>query len=121
MSAVLTGLALLPSTATVVLMSTFATRRLLDRLGVKRMLLLGLTAIGLGLLVFSFVTAGGSYLVNVLPGVLLSALGLSMALPAASVGATTGVARSEQALSLTLFWQARKRERNGDRLTKQKK
>src|SRR6266849_8431387 len=62
-------------------------------------LLLGLTAMGLGLLVFSFVTAGGSYLVNVLPGVLLSALGLSVALPAASVGATTGVDRSEQGLA----------------------
>ena len=57
-SALLTGLALLPSTVTIVLMSTFATRRLLDRLGVKRMLLLGLTLMGLGLLVFSFVTAG---------------------------------------------------------------
>jgi MFS family permease len=57
-SALLTGLALLPSTVTIVLMSTFATRRLLDRLGVKRMLLLGLTSMGLGLLVFSFVTAG---------------------------------------------------------------
>ena len=98
-SPVLTGLAILPSTATVVLMSTFATRRLLDRLGVKRMLLLGLTSMGLGLLVFSFVTAGGSYLVNVLPGVLLTALGLSVALPAASVGATTGVDRSEQGLA----------------------
>jgi EmrB/QacA subfamily drug resistance transporter len=98
-SAVLTGLALLPSTTTIVLMSTFATRRLLGRLGVKRMLLLGLTAMGLGQLAFSFVTAGGSYLVNVLPGVLLSALGLSMALPAASVGATTGVDRSEQGLA----------------------
>src|SRR5256885_4660191 len=55
----LTGLALLPSTVTIVMMSTFATRRLLDRLGVKRMLLLGLTAMGLGLLVFSFVTEIG--------------------------------------------------------------
>jgi len=98
-SALLIGLALLPSTVTIVLMSTFATRRLLGRLGVKRMLLLGLTVMGLGQLAFSFVTAGGSYLVNVLPGVLLSALGLSMALPAASVGATTGVDRSEQGLA----------------------
>jgi len=74
-SALLTGLALLPSTATVVLVSTFATRRLLDRLGVKRMLLLGLTSMGLGLLVFSFMRSGGSFLVNVLPGVLLTCTG----------------------------------------------
>ena len=89
----------MPRPLPVVLVSTFATRRLLDRLGVKRVLLLGLTSMGLGLLVFSFVTAGGSYLVNVLPGVLLTALGISVAPPAASVGATTGVERSEQGLA----------------------
>ncbi len=47
-SAVITGLSLVPSTATVVLTSTFATRRLLERLGVKRMLLIGLTSMGVG-------------------------------------------------------------------------
>jgi EmrB/QacA subfamily drug resistance transporter len=91
-SAVLTGLALLPSTATIVLISTLATRRLLDRLGVKRMLLLGQV-------VFSFLTAGGSYLVNVLPGLLLTSVGIALALPSASVGATTGVDRGEQGLA----------------------
>jgi EmrB/QacA subfamily drug resistance transporter len=99
MSAVLTGLALLPATATIVLMSTFATRRLLDRLGVKRMLLIGLTSMGVGQVWLSFMSSGGSYLVNVLPGLLLTSVGIALALPAASIGATTGVDRSEQGLA----------------------
>lgn len=98
-SALLTGLALIPASATIILTTILATRRLLDGLGVKRVLLLGLTSMGLGQLVFSFVTAGGSYLVNVLPGLLLTSLGLALAFPAASIGATTGVDRGEQGLA----------------------
>ena len=98
-SALLTGLALIPSTATIVLMSTFATRRLLDRLGVKRVLLLGLALMGLGQGWLSFMTSGGSYLLNVLPGLLLTSVGIALALPTASIGATTGVDRGEQGLA----------------------
>jgi EmrB/QacA subfamily drug resistance transporter len=98
-SVVLTGLALLPSTAAIVLLSTLATRRLLDRLGVKRMLLLGLTSMGLGQVWLSFLTRGGSYLLNVLPGLLLTSVGIALTLPAASIGATTGVDRGEQGLA----------------------
>jgi EmrB/QacA subfamily drug resistance transporter len=98
-SALLTGLSLIPSTATVILVSTFATRRLLERLSVKRLLLIGLTLMGLGQVWLSFMTSGGSYVVNVLPGLLLTALGIALALPTASIGATTGVDRREQGLA----------------------
>src|SRR2546421_3476950 len=102
-SALLTGLSLIPSTATVILVSTFVTRRLLDRLGVKRLLLIGLASMGLGQVWLSFMTSGGSYVVNVLPGLLLTALGIALALPAASIGATTGVVRREQGLAGGMF------------------
>jgi MFS family permease len=98
-SALLTGLSLIPSTATVILVSTFATRRLLDRLGVKRLLLIGLASMGVGQVLLSFMTSGGSYIVNVLPGLLLTALGIALALPTAWIGATTGVDRREQGLA----------------------
>jgi EmrB/QacA subfamily drug resistance transporter len=98
-SALLAGLSLIPATGTVILTSTFATRRLLDRLGVKRMLLIGLASMGLGQVWFSFMRSGGSYVVNVLPGLLLTAWGIALALPAASIGATTGVDRREQGLA----------------------
>jgi EmrB/QacA subfamily drug resistance transporter len=102
-SALLTGLSLIPSTVTVILISTFATRRLLDRLGVKRLLLIGLASMGLGQVWLSFMTGGGSYIVNVLPGLLLTALGIALALPAASIGATTGVDRRVQGLAGALL------------------
>jgi len=98
-SALLAGLSLIPATATVILTSTFATRRLFDRLGVKRLLLIGLTLMGVGQVWLSFMTSGGSYVVNVLPGLLLTALGIALALPTASIGATTGVDRREQGLA----------------------
>src|SRR5260370_12824144 len=98
-SALLTGLSLIPSTATVILVSTFATRRLFDRLGVKRLLLIGLASMGVGQVWRTFMTSGGSYVVNVLPGLPLTALGIALALPTASIGATTGVARREQGLA----------------------
>ena len=98
-SALLAGLSLIPSTATVILTSTFATRRLLDRLGVRRMLLIGLASMGVGQVWLSFMTSGGSYVVNVLPGLLLTAWGVALALPTASIGATTGVDRREQGLA----------------------
>src|SRR5437764_11930383 len=53
-SALLTGLSLIPSTATVILTSTFATRRLFDRLGVNRLLLIGLTLMGVSKVLLSF-------------------------------------------------------------------
>jgi EmrB/QacA subfamily drug resistance transporter len=98
-SPLLTGLALIPSTATIVLTTTFATRRLLDRLGVKRMLLIGLTLMGLGQVALAFMSSEGNYLVNVLPGLLLTSLGMALTLPTASIGATSGVDRNEQGLA----------------------
>jgi MFS family permease len=90
-SAVLTGVALVPATVTVMVVSVFVVRRLLPRLGVKRMLLLGLLSLGLGQLWLSHITAGGTYLVDVLGGLLLTALGIGLAFPTVSVAVTAGV------------------------------
>jgi EmrB/QacA subfamily drug resistance transporter len=97
-SPLVTGLALIPATATIVLITTIETR-LLDRLGVKRMFLIGLALMALGQVALSFVSGGGSYVVNVLPGQLLTSLGIAFALPTASIGATAGLGRGEQGLA----------------------
>ena len=102
-SPLLTGVALIPSTATVVVVSTLVTRRAVDRLGVKWLLLLGLSLIGAGQLWFAQLTPNGSYLVNVLPGQLLTATGIALALPTAAIGATSGVAGAEQGLASGLL------------------
>jgi EmrB/QacA subfamily drug resistance transporter len=98
-----TGLALVPATITVVLTSTFLTRRLLARIGVKRMLLAGLTAMAAGQLWLAQISVGASYASAVLPGLLLTSLGIGLALPTASVAITSGVERRDQGLAGALF------------------
>jgi EmrB/QacA subfamily drug resistance transporter len=102
-SPVITGLCFIPSTLTVMSTSTLLTRRLLSRMGVKPILLAGMTFIGLGQLWLSHLTSSGSYAVNVLPGLLLTAFGMGLAFPATSVGATSGVAPSEQGSAAAIF------------------
>ena len=98
-----TGLALVPSTVTVVLTSTLATRRLLARFAVKQVLLAGLVAIGVGQLWFSQISAGSNYATAVLPGLILTALGIGLALPTASIAITSGVQGKDQGLAGALF------------------
>jgi EmrB/QacA subfamily drug resistance transporter len=102
-SAVLTGVALVPATVTVMVVSTLMTRRLLPRLGVKRMLLLGLCSVGLGQLWLSQITAGANYVVAVLPGILLTAFGIGIAYPTASVVVTAGVDQGQQGVAGGLY------------------
>ncbi len=83
--------------------SIFLTRRLLPKLGVKRMLLLGLGARGVGQAWLSQITAGGSYEVNVLGGVMLTAFGLGIAFPTVSIAVTTGIPARQQGVAGGLF------------------
>jgi EmrB/QacA subfamily drug resistance transporter len=102
-SAVLTGVALVPATVTVMVVSTLLTRRLLPRLGVRRMLLLGLCSVGFGQLWLSQISPGANYLVDVLPGLLLTAFGIGIAYPTASVVVTTGVEPGQQGVAGGLY------------------
>jgi EmrB/QacA subfamily drug resistance transporter len=102
-SPVATGLALVPSTVTVVLVSTLGTRRLLARFSIKTVLLAGLACLGAGQLWLAQITAGASYPAAVLPGLMLTAAGVGLALPTASIAITSGVAASEQGLAGALF------------------
>jgi EmrB/QacA subfamily drug resistance transporter len=98
-----TGLALIPSTATVVLTSTLGTRRLLTRFTIKQVLLAGLAAMGAGQLWLAQISPGASYATAVLPGLVLTALGIGLALPAASIAITSGVQPRDQGLAGALF------------------
>ena len=102
-SPVATGLALVPSTVTVVLVSTLGTRRLLARFGIKAVLLAGLACMGGGQLWLAQITAGASYPAAVLPGLVLTAAGVGLALPTASVAITSRVQASDQGLAGALF------------------
>jgi len=98
-----TGLALVPSTATVVATSTLLTRRLLLRLSLKQVLLAGLVAMAIGQLWLVRISGTSGYAGTVLPGQLLTALGIGLALPTASIAITAGVKHSDQGLAGALF------------------
>ena len=98
-----TGLALIPATGTVMLTSIVITRRALARFGVRTLLLVGLSISGLGQLWLFTVSNTGSYQLNVLGGILLTAFGVGLVFPTASVAVTSGVGASERGLAGGLF------------------
>jgi EmrB/QacA subfamily drug resistance transporter len=102
-SPVATGLLLVPSTVTVMFTSTFVTRRLLARIGVKWVLLSGLASMTAGQFWLAHIAAGASYAGSVLPAQILTAFGLGLAFPTASVAITSGVERRDQGVAGALF------------------
>ena len=102
-SAVVTGLALLPSTLTALITATQVARRLLPVLGTRRLQLIALLLLGVGQLWLSRIPADGSYLVNIVPGLVLSAAGVGLALPTTSFAITSGVPPQQRGLAGGLF------------------
>jgi MFS family permease len=102
-SPVLTGVALVPSTLTVVAMSTLGTRRLLARFPAWQVLVGGLSCLALGQFWLAHVSPGAGYLDVVLPGLLLTSLGIGLALPTASIAITSGVAGADQGVAGAVF------------------
>jgi EmrB/QacA subfamily drug resistance transporter len=98
-----TGLALVPSTVVVVLTSTLLTRRLLTRFAIKSVLVAGLVSMVGGQLWLSQITVSSSYAAAVLPGLLLTSVGIGLALPTASIAITAGVQGRDQGLAGALF------------------
>jgi MFS family permease len=103
LSPLLTGIALIPATGTVMATSMVLTRRLLARFGIRPTLVAGLISAGLGQLWLTQVSMHGSYLVNVLGGLLLTAFGMGIIFPSASVAVTSGVTPDERGLAGGLF------------------
>jgi MFS family permease len=73
--------------------------RLAEPLGVKPLLLTGLTALIGATLLLSRVSVGGSYLSDVLPGMTLFAIGLAFSYTTATIGGTAGVPDADQGLA----------------------
>lgn len=98
-SPALTGVSFLPSTVTIVFVSSVVAKRVIGRAGWKLTLIGALVSVALGQAWLTRISADGSYVVNVLPALLLTATGMGFGLPAASIGATGGVRRSEQGVA----------------------
>jgi EmrB/QacA subfamily drug resistance transporter len=97
------GLAFIPATGAVMLTSTQLTRRLLARFSVRNVLLTGLTIVGAGQVWLHTISNTGSYQVNVLGGIMITAFGMGLVFPTISVAVTSGVRPGERGLAGGLF------------------
>ncbi|MFY7064484.1 MFS transporter [Nocardiopsis changdeensis] len=90
------GAALLPMTLLMMLLMTTVTGRLIGRFGLKPLIVTGLLVLAAGLGLLSLARPGGAYLVDVLPGSLIAALGMSLVFIPATIASISG-ARPEEA------------------------
>jgi EmrB/QacA subfamily drug resistance transporter len=97
-----TGVAYLAVAGTAIIWSTVAAQ-LVTRVGVKPVITAGMAFLTAGLLYFTQVSVGGSYLGDLLPGFLLIAIGLGFSFVPISIAALAGVQRSDAGLASGLF------------------
>jgi EmrB/QacA subfamily drug resistance transporter len=76
-----TGLAFLPTTLVIGVLSLRYAERLIMRFGAQRTMLPGISLIGAGLLLFTQVPVDGDYVVDVLPATILFGLGAGISFP----------------------------------------
>jgi EmrB/QacA subfamily drug resistance transporter len=101
-SAMESGVAYLAVAGTAILWSTVAAQ-LVTRIGVKPVLVVGMSALTAGLVYFTQVSVGGSYLGDLLPGFLLVGLGIGFSFVPISIAALAGVQPAEAGLASGLF------------------
>jgi len=97
-----TGVAYLAVAGTAIVWSTVAAQ-LVTRIGVKPVLVVGMTSLTAGLIYFTQVSVGGSYVTDLLPGFLLTGLGIGFAFVPISIAALAGVRPNEAGLASGLF------------------
>jgi EmrB/QacA subfamily drug resistance transporter len=100
--AIVTGLAFLPMTLAVAFAATLAPR-LVRRVGARAVLTAGMLSATAGLALLTGVRPHGTYLAQVLPGGLLSAFGLGLALVPATIVAVQGVPAATSGLASSLL------------------
>jgi EmrB/QacA subfamily drug resistance transporter len=97
-----TGVAYLAVALTAIVWSGVAAQ-LVTKIGVKPVLVVGMVAMTLGLVYFTQVSVGGSYVGDLLPGFLLIGLGLGFSFVPISIAALAGVQPSEAGLASGLI------------------
>ncbi len=101
-SPIKTGLAYLAVAGSAILWSAVAAQ-LVNRIGVKPVLVTGMVALTSGLVYFTQVAVHGTYLSDLLPGFLLVGVGLGFSFVPISIAALAGVRPAEAGLASGLF------------------
>jgi EmrB/QacA subfamily drug resistance transporter len=101
-SAMKTGVAYLTVAGTAILWSAVAAQ-LVTRIGVKPVLTTGMTMLTGGLVYFTQVSVGGSYVSDLLPGFLLIGVGIGFSFVPISIAALAGVQPAEAGLASGLI------------------
>ena len=97
-----TGVGYLAVAGTAIVWSALAAQ-LVTRIGVKPVLVVGMTALTAGLVYFTQVSVDGSYLGDLLPGFLLISVGIGFSFVPISIAALAGVKDAEAGLASGLF------------------
>ena len=97
-----TGVAYLAVAATAIVWSGVAAQ-LVTRIGVKPVMVIGMTTLTGGLVYFTQVSAGGSYAADLLPGFLLIGVGIGFSFVPISIAALAGVEPAEAGLASGLI------------------
>jgi MFS family permease len=101
-SAMQTGLSYLAVALSAIVWSTVAAQ-LVTRIGVKRVLVTGMVALGAGLAYFTQISVGGSYVGDLLPGFLLIGMGLGFSFVPISIAGLAGIDPAEAGLASGLI------------------
>ncbi len=96
------GVAFLPFTAGIIVGSGLS-QVLIPKLGAREVPVLGVTLAALGLLYFLRLTPDGSYLVDLLPGIALTSIGMGFVFVPLTLIATSGVSTDDAGLVSGLF------------------
>ena len=96
------GLSVLPFTAGIMVSAGFASS-LAPRIGVRPVAAVGMVLTVLGMLLFARMPVGGSYAIDVLPAMIVAALGMGAVFMPLTLVATTGLKDEDQGLASGLF------------------
>ena len=101
-SAMKTGVAYLPLTLTIIVLAGVA-QSLVTRVGVRRVLPVGLVLATAALLLLAQLPADGKYFFDIFPAFVLSAIGLAFTFIPLTIAALTGVQESDAGVASGLF------------------
>jgi EmrB/QacA subfamily drug resistance transporter len=86
-----------------VIVASTVSQALVTRIGVRPILMFGLALIGGGLLYYTQISVNGSYVTDLLPGFLLTGIGLGFSFAPVSIAALSGVTNREAGLASGLI------------------